>query len=97
MDPLDPGRAIRTHTDLIRTVRERRHTLSQLGALVALTVALATSAAAQENDPYDLVLSGGRVMDPESGLDAVRSLGIRDGRIAAIFESYGLSFQPPER
>ena len=33
---------------------------------------------------FDLVLEGGRVMDPETGLDAVRSVGIRDGRIAAI-------------
>ena len=33
---------------------------------------------------YDLVVQGGRVMDPESGLDAVRNLGIRDGRIEEI-------------
>lgn len=35
---------------------------------------------------YDLVIAGGRVMDPESGLNAVRDIGIRDGRIAAISE-----------
>lgn len=33
---------------------------------------------------YDIVLSGGRVMDPESGLDATRDVGIRAGKIAAI-------------
>lgn len=33
---------------------------------------------------HDLVLRGGRVMDPETGLDAVRNVGITDGRIAAI-------------
>ncbi len=33
---------------------------------------------------YDLVLQGGRVIDPDSGLDAVRNVGIRDGRIAAV-------------
>lgn len=33
---------------------------------------------------YDLVLAGGRVIDPATGLDAVRHLAIRDGRIAAI-------------
>jgi len=33
---------------------------------------------------YELVVKGGHVMDPESGLDAVRNIGIRDGRIAAI-------------
>jgi predicted amidohydrolase YtcJ len=33
---------------------------------------------------YDLVIVNGRVMDPESGLDAVRNVGVRDGKIAAI-------------
>jgi dihydroorotase len=33
---------------------------------------------------YDLVLSGGRVIDPSSGLDAVRDVGIEEGRIAAV-------------
>jgi N-acyl-D-aspartate/D-glutamate deacylase len=33
---------------------------------------------------YDLVLKGGRVMDPETGLDAVRDVGIRDGKIVRI-------------
>jgi N-acyl-D-glutamate deacylase len=33
---------------------------------------------------FDLVIANGRVVDPETGLDAVRSIGIRAGRIAAI-------------
>ncbi len=33
---------------------------------------------------FDLVLEGGRVMDPETGMDAVRNVGIRDGRIVRI-------------
>jgi N-acyl-D-aspartate/D-glutamate deacylase len=33
---------------------------------------------------YDTVLANGRVMDPESGLDAVRYIGIRGNHIAAI-------------
>jgi hypothetical protein len=33
---------------------------------------------------YDVVLEGGRVMDPESGLDAVMNVGITDGRVAEI-------------
>jgi N-acyl-D-aspartate/D-glutamate deacylase len=33
---------------------------------------------------YDIVIRNGRVIDPESGLDAVRSVGIRGGRIAAV-------------
>jgi N-acyl-D-aspartate/D-glutamate deacylase len=33
---------------------------------------------------YDIVLQGGRVMDPESNLDAIRNVGIRGKKIAAI-------------
>jgi N-acyl-D-aspartate/D-glutamate deacylase len=44
--------------------------------------ALAAAALAQQ--PYDLVVSGGRVMDPESKTDAVRNVGIRGGKVAAI-------------
>ncbi len=36
------------------------------------------------SDGYDVVLHGGRVLDPESGLDAVRDVGISAGRIAAV-------------
>jgi N-acyl-D-aspartate/D-glutamate deacylase len=42
------------------------------------------SAGSPNTASYDLVISGGRVMDPESKLDAVRNVGIRDGKIAAI-------------
>jgi len=33
---------------------------------------------------WDLVLRGGWVIDPESGLDAVRDVAVAQGRIAAI-------------
>jgi N-acyl-D-aspartate/D-glutamate deacylase len=33
---------------------------------------------------YDLVLANGRVMDPESGLDSVRHIGIRGGTIEIV-------------
>jgi N-acyl-D-aspartate/D-glutamate deacylase len=36
---------------------------------------------------FDIVIEGGRVMDPETGLDAVRTVGIRDGKIASISPS----------
>ena len=36
---------------------------------------------------YDTVLANGRVMDPESGLDAVRNIGIQGNRIAALTNS----------
>ena len=41
----------------------------------------------QQNEPYDLVILNGRVMDPESSLDAVRNVGIKDGQIAVITEA----------
>jgi len=40
--------------------------------------------AASSAERYDLVLRGGLLMDPESGLQAPRDLGVRDGKIAAI-------------
>jgi Amidohydrolase family len=40
-----------------------------------------TIASAQQ---FDLVLEGGRVMDPETGVNAVRNVGIRDGKIVRI-------------
>ncbi len=41
---------------------------------------------AQTAETYDIVLQGGRVMDPESGLDAVLNVGVRGDRIAEISE-----------
>jgi dihydroorotase len=45
-----------------------------------------TLAGAQSTAQFDVVIAGGRVMDPESRLDAVRYIGIREGTIAAISE-----------
>lgn len=39
---------------------------------------------AQSSMQYDLVLTGGRVLDPETNLDAVRNVGIRNGKIIQI-------------
>ena len=36
------------------------------------------------NPVYDRVILGGRVLDPESGLDGVRNIGLVNGRIAII-------------
>ena len=46
-----------------------------------LLVFSTTIVAAQQ---YDLVIEGGRVIDPETGLDAVRNVGIRDGKIVRV-------------
>ena len=52
-----------------------------------VTGALALVACAQAPQPYDVVINNGRVIDPESRLDAMRSVGIRAGRIEAISET----------
>ena len=59
---------------------------SRFGLLVAVIAAVVGAAASAEQPVagYDLVIANGRVMDPESGLDAVRHVGIRGGTVAAI-------------
>lgn len=52
--------------------------------LFAFGFGRARSAFAQHNATYDVVIANGRVMDPESGLDAVRNVGISGGKIRAI-------------
>jgi len=56
-----------------------RHRIS---AIVLLLAAIGTVAA--QGTRYDLVIAGGRVIDPASGLDAIRNVGINGGRIGEI-------------
>ncbi len=49
-----------------------------------LSLLLAVNSAHAAPPVYDLVISNGRVMDPESGLDAIRNIGIAGDRIARI-------------
>jgi dihydroorotase len=52
---------------------------------VTIVVGLAITAGfATEDEKYDVVIANGRVMDPESGLDAVRNVGVSGGKIRAI-------------
>jgi N-acyl-D-aspartate/D-glutamate deacylase len=53
--------------------------------LLALCISLgADRSMPAESETYDLVIANGRVMDPESGLDAARNVGISGGKIRAI-------------
>jgi len=54
--------------------------------LVAATLA-AGACASQPAATYDLVVANGRVVDPESGLDGVRHVGITGGKIAVVSET----------
>lgn len=51
--------------------------------LIALAL-LAGAHAAVETQTFDLVIANGRVIDPETRLDAIRNIGISAGTIAAI-------------
>ncbi len=53
---------------------------------VAVLLVLGGALQAQ-SDPYDILLKGGHVLDPKNGVDGVRDVAIRDGRIAAVAES----------
>jgi N-acyl-D-aspartate/D-glutamate deacylase len=67
-----------------------------LRKIIVLVVLMALSAAAVSLAPpsrmklaaagetYEVVIANGRVMDPESGLDAIRNVGISGGKIRAI-------------
>ncbi len=54
--------------------------------LLTLTLIVAAACGPDSPVPLDLVVANGRVMDPASGLDAVRHIGIRDGRIEVVSE-----------
>lgn len=56
--------------------------IKHLSVLALLCLGLANPSWATTN--YDIVLNNGRVIDPETGLDAIKSLAIQDGKIVAI-------------
>jgi N-acyl-D-aspartate/D-glutamate deacylase len=56
-------------------------------SLILLSLLLCAGAsAANAQEAYDIVISGGRVMDPQTGLNAVRNIGIRGQSVVAISE-----------
>jgi len=61
--------------------------MSDLRAAGLAALSIVVFAGLANAQTYELVISGGRVMDPESGLDAVRDVGIIGGKIAAISET----------
>lgn len=64
-------------------ISPRRSTFALLALLTGSSFS-GGRAAAQGGTLYDVVLRGGRVIDPESGLDGLRTIGIRNGRIASV-------------
>jgi N-acyl-D-aspartate/D-glutamate deacylase len=64
----------------------RSRSLIPAAGLLALFLVGAPVSKAQTPETFDIVLEGGRVMDPESGLDAVLNVGLQGDRIAKISE-----------
>ena len=60
--------------------------LAARALLVALAAFIPFAAAVGDDDTFDLVLKGGRVIDPETSLDAIRNIGIRGDTIARVSE-----------
>ena len=54
-------------------------------AIITLALFLSTTLQVK-GQGYDLVINNGRVIDPETKLDAMRYLGVKDGTIAAVSE-----------
>lgn len=61
-----------------RTFRILMHACAALGLMLG---------GATQAEEFDLVIANGRVIDPESGLDAVRNVGIQGGVIRAVTET----------
>src|SRR3954465_5127990 len=66
---------------------EALHARGLPAALVLAILAVPALFAAQPAPTDDIVIANGRVIDPASGLDAIRNVGISGGRIAEISTS----------
>lgn len=55
-----------------------------VGLLLFVLLTLLPLSNGHAQSDYSIVIAGGRVLDPESGLDAVRNVAIREGHIVAI-------------
>ena len=54
-------------------------------AMVCISIGLSAALAAPSHaQSYDLVINGGRVMDPETMYDDIANVGVTVGRIAVI-------------
>ena len=67
-------------------------TRSWPAAVLAVSIGCSSTAPAPapapaDAGPFDLVIANGRVLDPESGLDGTRQLGLRGGTIVRISET----------
>lgn len=75
------------NTGIVAGIMKKTIVVAAMGVVLAAACAIVYAHAANvDTRGLDLVIEGGRVMDPESGMDAVRNVGIRGGRIVEISE-----------
>jgi dihydroorotase len=73
---------VTTKTDAALT---RRELLAGVGSSFALAgAARASTGRAQAGKPYDLLIQGGKVIDPSQDVEAVRDVAIANGKIARV-------------
>ena len=60
--------------------------MRRLFAMAMLVGIIAGCTNGDAQGTYDVVITGGRVMDPETNFDGVRNVGIKNGRIVTITE-----------
>jgi dihydroorotase len=60
------------------------HSYALVAVLLAAVAVTGGHPVRAQSPSFDLVISGGKVLDPASRLQAVRDIGIKDGRIVAV-------------
>ncbi len=76
------SRSRRSSTRLPKRFREGRTGILRLLMLTAICINFMLPSAIAQT--YDIVIRGGLVVDPESGLEAIRNVGISESRIEAV-------------
>jgi dihydroorotase len=73
-------------TRSLRTGRKTRAACRCVG-IVALLALVASPPLTARQDKFDLLLTGGHVIDPGNEIDGIRDVGIRNGRVARVAAS----------
>ncbi len=68
-------------------LRRREARLARGLTLVLVGLAVCPRPGTTQSPVYDIVIRGGRVMDPETGMDRVANVGITAGSVAAITDA----------
>jgi hypothetical protein len=80
--PLSRLRGIASGCRRLASAR-REKPVSILKAILAMLLVFGVAGASQA-ETYDVVILNGRVMDPETSFDAIRNVGVKNGKIVTI-------------